>query len=520
MTVPIDHIPARYNMSTHFVDRHLLEGRGDKTAIICGASCVTYSQLHASVNQVANGLDALDVKRGERVLILLPDCVEFATAYLGTVKQGAVAVLTNTALHAPDYAYFLNESEARALVVDDALWPEVEPILGDCPNLRDVIVRGKPRERALGWDAWTVRQSSEFEAADTASDDVAFWLWTSGSTGMPKGTPHRHRDWNYCAEFCGRGVLEIGADDITFSSSKLFHAYGLGNALMFPLHVGATTVLYPGRPTPDVILSIVDRQRPTIFYSVPTLYAAMLAATEGDNPYDFGSVRTCVSAAEPLPAPVLSRWEDRFGLPILDGIGSTEVLHMYASTRPGAIKPGSTGHPVAGYEIKITDEAGTEVQTGQVGDLWVRGPSTTTGYWNRDDLNRERWQDGWFLSGDKYYSDDQGFLFYAGRSDDMFKVSGQWVSPTEVESCLIAHERVLESAVVSFENRDRLLKPKAFVVLKAGFVGDSALVDELQRFVRERVATYKYPRRIEFIESLPKTAAGKIQRFKLRQAKP
>ena len=520
MTVPRIDIPVRYNMATHFVDRHIREGRGDKLAAICEEGTLTYAQLHEAVNRVANGLGELDVPRGGRVLILLPDCVEFAAAYLGTVKSGAVAVLTNTALRGPDYAYFLDESEASVLIVDGGLWPEVEPILEERPKLRHVVVRGPARPRARGWDEWVRAQSSTFEPADTSRDDIAFWLWTSGSTGPPKATPHRHRDWNYCAEYVGRGVLGIGPEDVMFSSSKLFHAYGLGNGLMFPLYVGATTVLYPGRPTPDVVLKTVHERRPTIFYSVPTLYAGMLAATDRDNPYDLGSVRVCVSAAEPLPAPILNRWEDRFGLPILDGIGSTEVLHMYASTRPGAIKPGSTGHPVVGYEIRITDELGDEVGTGQVGDLWVRGPSTTPGYWNRDELNLERWQDGWFSSGDKYYRDDQGFLFYAGRSDDMFKVSGQWVSPTEVENCLIEHEKVLESAVVAFENRERLLKPKAFVVLKAGFRGDSALVDELQDFVRSRLAPYKYPRRVDFIDSLPKTAAGKIQRFKLRGAGP
>ncbi len=517
MEDPVVRLPSRYNMATHFVDRHIDEGRADKVAIISEGRQVTYAGLEEMVNQFGNGLKEIGVESGDRVLVLLPDCPEFAAAYLGTVKAGAVAVLTNTALRGPDYAYFLDESEAKVLIVDSAFWTEVQPILAERKALGHVIVRGTVAGDHLTWSDWIEGQSPGLAAADTGRDDVAFWLWTSGSTGLSKAAVHRHRDWNYCSECFARSILDIGADDVTFSSSKLFHAYGLGNALMFPLHVGATTVLYPGRPTPEIILQAVEDHQPTLFYSVPTLYAAMLAATDRDNPYDLASVRHCVSAAEPLPPAIFQRWQERFGLEILDAIGSTEVLHMYASARPDRIKPGSTGHPVPGYKVRISDENGNDVPAGQIGDLWVAGQSTSPYYWNRPELSRERWKDGWFLSGDKYYRDEEDFLFYAGRSDDMFKVSGQWVSPIEVENCLVEHEAVLESAVVPWEDGDRLFKPEAYVVLKANVTGDNQLVHELKDFVKMRLTPYKYPRRIHFVTDLPKTAAGKIQRFKLRE---
>ena len=517
MEEPVVRLPSRYNMATHFVDRHIDEGRSDKVAIISEGRRVTYGGLEEMVNRVGNGLRGLGVESGDRVLLLLPDCPEFAAAYLGTVKAGAVAVLTNTALRSSDYAYFLDESEAKVLVVDAAFWAEVQPIVSGRKALEHVIVRGNVAGEHWTWSAWIEGQSRDLDAADTHRDDIAFWLWTSGSTGLSKGAVHRHRDWNYCSEGFARSILDIGPDDVTFSSSKLFHAYGLGNALMFPLHVGATTVLYPGRPTPEIILASVQDHRPTLFYSVPTLYAGMLAATDGDKMYDLSSVRHCVSAAEPLPPAIFERWQERFGLEILDAIGSTEVLHMYASARPGRIKPGSTGHPVPGYQVRISDESGHDVATGQIGDLWVRGQSTAPYYWNRAELNRERWKDGWFSSGDKYYRDPEDFLFYAGRSDDMFKVSGQWVSPIEVENCLVEHHAVLESAVVSWEDDNKLLKPKAYVVLKSDVNGDDHLARELKDFVKLRLTPYKYPRRIHFVSDLPKTAAGKIQRFKLRE---
>jgi len=393
----------------------------------------------------------------------------------------------------------VNESQASAVVVA----PSFQPALA-----KPTIVIS---------DEWFLAQSPELEAEPTTKDDAAFWLWTSGSTGMPKAAVHRHRDWLCCCANYAYGVLGIGAGDVTFSSSKLFHAYGLGNGLMFPFYVGATTILYPGRPQAAAILATAREARPTLFFSVPTLYAAMLQETDGPLSYDLGSIRLAVSAAEPLPAEIFRRWKARFGVEILDGIGSTEMLHIYLSTRSGSVRPGSTGQAVPGYQIRIVDHAGQELPQGTVGDLLVRGASLTPGYWNRPDLTAQRIEDGWFHSGDKYSVDEDGYYWYAGRTDDMLRVSGQWVSPIEVESALAEHDAVLEAAVVAYKAPGGLYTSKAFVVLKNGSTGTADLVQELQAFVKQRITPYKYPRHIEFLAELPKSAAGKLLRYKLRE---
>lgn len=511
-------IPETFNLVTHYMDRHVEEGRGQEIAIHYEDQAYTYAQVFESVNRVGNGLRKLGIREEERVLIVLPDSPEFVAAYLGIIKIGAVAVPTNTILRSEDYRYFLDESRARILIVHTSFWPEVKNIIEDRPFLEDVIVCGGRVLGHVSWQDWLTEQQPTLEAVKTHRDDPAFWLWTSGSTGKPKAAVHLHHDWICCSEFYARGVLDIGANDKTFSSSKLFHAYGLGNALLFPFHVGATTALYPGRPTPEAILQKAHDEQPTLFFSVPTLYAAMLHETEQDSHYDLSSIRLAVSAAEPLPAEIFRRWKDRFKVEILDGIGSTEVLHIYASARAGKVRPGSTGQPVSGYEVRITDENETSVSKGEIGDLWVKGESTAPYYWHRHQLSKQRMQGEWFFTGDKYYLDDDNFLWYAGRSDDMFRVSGQWLSPIEVENTLVEHPAVLESAVVPFETKDKLHKPKAFIVLKNSYRGSDDLVRELQEFVKQRIAPYKYPRQVEFVKSLPKTAAGKIQRFKLRES--
>jgi benzoate-CoA ligase len=509
--------PERYNLVDHFVDRHLREARGNKVAIVCGVSQVTYRELSGHVSQVAHALRSLGVEEEQRVMLVLPDSVEFAAAYLGTMKLGAVAVPTSTALRAADYAYFLEESRARVLVVHSSLLAEVGGALGGQRCLRHVIVCGEPQRDHVHWDDWLRGRPTEFAAAPTCPDEVAFWLWTSGSTGRPKAAVHLQRDWWYCAEQYARGVLDIRESDVVFSSSKLFHAYGLGNSLMFPLHVGATTVLYPARAQAQPILQTAQASGATLFFSVPTLYAAMLQEAERCADYELKRVRLAVSAAEPLPADIYRRWRERFGIEILDGIGSTEVLHMYMSARAGNVRPGSSGQSVPGYQLRIVDAAGQDVPPGTIGDLLVSGESTALYYWNRRQLTAERMLGRWFVTGDKYYVDAEGFHWYAGRSDDMFRVSGQWVSPAEVESALIEHPSVLESAVVAFEEETKLCTPKAFVVLKDGYAGGPELVRELQAFVRQRITPYKYPRRIEFLSELPKSAAGKLLRYKLRE---
>ena len=509
-------LPEPYNLVDHFVDRHLREGRAEKTAIRCEGGSLTYAQVAAEVNRAGNAFRELGIEEEQRVLLVLPDCPEFAAAYFGAIKIGAVAVPTNTALRAADYAYFLDESRARALIVHSSIYPQVEPALAGRRALRHVVVCGAAQPGQLHWDELLRAQSESLQAAETTRDDVAFWLWTSGTTGMPKAAVHLHHDWVYCSEYYARGVLDIGPGDVTFSSSKLFHAYGLGNALMFPFHVGATTVLYPGRPQAATILQRVHDSKPTLFFSVPTLYAAMLQHTDQPHSYDLSSVRLAASAAEPLPAEIFRRWKQRFGIEILDGIGSTEVLHIYLSARAGNVRAGSTGQPVPGYQLRIVDHEGHDAPPGTIGDLLVKGESTAACYWNRQQLSARRMQGEWFDSGDKYTVDSDGFYWYAGRSDDMFRVSGQWVSPPEVESALIEHASVLEAAVVPHQEASGLLSTKAFVVLKQGHAGSVELVAELQAFVKQRITPYKYPRRIEFLAELPKSAAGKVLRYKLR----
>lgn len=501
------------NLVDHFVDRHIREGRGDKIAVAGDGPEWTYAEVADATNRVGNGLRQLGVEEEQRVLFLLPDSPEFVAAWFGVIKIGAVAVPTNTALRSADYAYFLDESRARVLFVHSSLLAEVEPILGGRKYLRHVIVCGERPVGHICWKDWIAAQSSECETAGSSDGDAAFWLWTSGSTGKPKAAVHLHHDWFLCCEHYASGVLGMTAEDVTFSSSKLFHAYGLGNALMFPFSAGATTVLYSGRPQAKGILERAQAARPTLFFSVPTLYAAMLQ----EQSYDLASVRLCVSAAEPLPAEIFRRWKERYGVEILDGIGSTEVLHIYLSARPGQVRPGSTGQAVPGYKLRIVGTDGRDVAPGAIGDLMVNGESTALYYWNRPQLTSERMRGAWFHTGDKYAVDHDGYYWYAGRSDDMFRVSGQWVSPIEVEGVLIEHEAVLEAAVVPYEEANELHTTKAFVVLKNGNTGTPELIAELQSFVKQRITPYKYPRRIEFVGELPKSAAGKLLRYKLRE---
>jgi benzoate-CoA ligase family protein len=510
-------LPDRYNLVDHFLDRHVSEGRGQKTAIICGDRRLTYGEIAGQVNRIGNGLLHLGLQEEQRVLLVLPDIPEFAAAYFGTMKIGAIAVPTSTALRSSDYAYFLEESRARLAIVHSTLLAEFGPALAGQRYCKNVIVCGEHADGYIPWDRLLNEGSPKLEAAPTSKDDVAFWLWTSGSTGRPKAAVHMHQDWLPCCEGYARGVLDIRADDVTFSSSKLFHAYGLGNGLMFPFHAGATTILYPSKPHAKAILETAQANCPTLFFSVPTLYAAMLQEAAQEAAHDLPSVRLAASAAEPLPADIFRRWKERFGVEILDGIGSTEMLHIYLSARAGQVRAGSTGQAVPGYELAILDHADQPVPPGAIGDLMVAGPSAAQCYWNRHALTQERMRGRWFFTGDKYVVDEDGYYWYAGRSDDMFRVSGQWVSPIEVENTLIEHDCVLEAAVIAFEEETGLYTPKAFVVLRDGYAGGAELVPELQNFVKQRLTPYKYPRRIEFLTELPKTAAGKVLRYKLRE---
>ena len=511
-------LPEVFNVATILVDSHLDEGRADKAAILCGDETVTYAQLSERINRVGNALLSLDVRMEERVAILMPDNPECVYAFFGAIKIGAVAIPTNTILQPKDYKYLLNDSRARVLIVHPSLLGLVMEIRGNLKFLKHVIVAGdESKDAPLLLSDLMDKASPELEPAETRKDDAAFWLYSSGTTGFPKGTIHLHHDMIMAADLYAVGVLGLDESDVSFSIAKLFFAYGLGNGLYFPLRVGATTILLPDRPTPEITFETIDKHRPTVYYGVPTSYAAMLNMAEQNDITSLGRVRMCVSAGEPLPKPIFERWRERFGVEILDGIGSTEILHIFISNRPGKVKPGSTGQIVPGYEARIVDENGADVPVGEEGTLLIKGESIANGYWNKHDQTKETFMGEWINTHDKFSQDEDDYFWYAGRTDDMMKVSGLAVWPADVESILLGHPAVLESGVAGVPDKDGLIKPRAYVVLKDGYEASDELVRELQAFVKSNTAPHKYPRSISFVNDLPKTATGKIQRYKLRE---
>jgi len=516
---PTVDLPERMNAAVDFVDANVEAGRGDKLAIIDAGdgSTYTYDEVLRRTNQTGNALKELGVRREERVMLLLLDSPEFVFTFFGAIKIGAVPIPTNTLLMPADYRYMLNDSRARVLVVSESLLPLVEPVRSELRYLDTVIVVGDPAAGALRFEELTAPASAELPAEDLGKDDACFWLYSSGTTGFPKGAVHLQHDMRVAADLYARPVLGITEADRTFSVAKLFFAYGLGNGLYFPFRVGATTVLYPGRPEPSRVFEVIDTYHPTLFFSVPTSYAGLLAIDDAGDRFDTSSVRLCVSAGEPLPPSLYERWKDRFGVEILDGIGSTEILHIFISNRPGRVKPGSTGEIVPGYGARLLDEEGREAPAGQIGDLLISGDSTCACYWNKHQQTKDTIEGHWIRTGDKYSRDEDGYFWYQGRSDDMLKVGGIWVSPVEVEHSLTAHPAVRECAVVGAADGHGLIKPKAYVVLEDPSRAGDGLARELQQFVRQRIADYKYPRTIEFIDELPKTATGKVQRYKLRR---
>lgn len=512
-------VSETFNAVSYLVDRHVDDGRGSKVAIECADERVTYAQLQERVNRVGNGLKkALKVRMEERVLLLLLDRPEIIYGFFGAMKIGAVPVPINTLWKHAEFEYVLNDSRARVLIVDEALLSTLRDIPRErLEFLEHVVVVGEcERDDEMSFESLTSVADQNLQVAPTRKDDVAFWLYSSGSTGRPKGCIHSHDSMAFCANAYGRGVLDITSEDRFYSIAKVFFAYGLGNSVYFPFSVGGTTILWSGPPTASNVYDTIEKHRPTLFFSVPTNFGMLLAHQSPQEDFDLSSVRQAVSAGEALPPALFDRFKRRFGVEILDGIGSTEVLHIFVSNRPGHIRPGSSGLPVPGYEAKVVDDEGQPVPLGEIGNLMIRGDSICAGYWNQRDKTKMTIDGQWIRTGDKYRQDEEGYLWYAGRSDDMLKVGGIWVSPTEVENVLIEHEAVLECAVVGRADRDGLIKPAGYVVLAPDVRATSELSMELQTHVSSRLSDYKRPRWIEFIPQLPKTATGKIQRFKLR----
>ncbi|MBK7282708.1 MAG: benzoate-CoA ligase family protein [Burkholderiales bacterium] len=511
--------PQPYNAAVDLVERNLRAGRADKIAVLDDQGSYTYAQVADRVNRFAGALTALGVCTEQRILLCLHDSIDFPTAFLGAIKAGIVPIPVNTLLTSKDYDFMLRDSRVQVLVVSEALVDTLKPILSGQPYLKHVIVSGEKSGEYLLLSDLTAAASPDFDTAPTSSNDACFWLYSSGSTGSPKGTVHLHSSLIYSAETYAKLVLGIQESDLVYSAAKLFFAYGLGNGLTFPFSVGATTILTAERPTPASVSRILRQRKPSIFYGVPTLYGALLSSPDMPSPDEL-SLRRCTSAGEALPPDIGRRWTDATGIDILDGIGSTEMLHIFLSNRPGDVRYGTTGKPVPGYQVKIVDENNVEVAVGEIGELQVLGPTAATCYWNNPEKSCNTFLGQWTRCGDKYVQSEDGYFTYCGRSDDMLKVGGIYVSPIEVEASLCSHESVQEVAIVGQADADDLIKPKAYVVLRPGLEPSPELAVALQLHVKNQIAPFKYPRWIEFIAELPKTATGKIQRFKLRSTPP
>ncbi len=533
---PIIDIPSEYNAASDLLERNLAAARAAKIAYIDDHGAYTYGELSERVKRCANALLELGLQPEQRVLLCLQDTIDFPTVFLGCITAGLVPVAVNTMLTTRDYEHMLGDSRARALVVSGALLPCFAPILSRLPTLKHLIVSHAPADSAIlhptavSEQARTIQCCMEAHSLSSllnqasplaepypaGADHPCFWLYSSGSTGAPKGTVHAHGSLIQTAELYARPILGIRESDVVFSAPKLFFAYGLGNSLTFPLAVGATAVLMAERPTPEAVFATLRRHQPTVFCGVPTLYAALLASHAAPEPAEL-RLRRCVSAGECLPQGVGEQWSRRYGVEILDGLGSTEMLHIFLSNRAGDLEYGTTGTPVPGYEVRLLDEQGHPVRDGEIGELQVCGPTCALTYWNNREKSRQTFHGPWTRTGDKYYRNAAGRYVHAGRADDMLKVGGIYVSPTEVESALISHPAVLEAAVVGRQDSEGLTKPLAYVVPRMGTCASAQLAEELKRHVKSKLAPYKYPRWIEFLDELPKTATGKIQRFKLRE---
>jgi benzoate-CoA ligase family protein len=503
-----------FNVAVPFIDRHLDEGRAEKIALqVARGPSVTYGELASNVNRAGNCLKSLGLSSGDRILMMVKDSAEFYFLFWGAIKAGFVPVPINTLLRSKDYQFMIEDSGCSAVVYS----PEFESEVGPAIALANPKPVHQFRTEGDGKTLTSLMsvESDQLDAADATSDATCFWLYSSGTTGTPKGAVHLHRDMVVTSEHYGHCTLGVREDDVCFSAAKLFFAYGLGNGMTFPLWSGASAVVYPGPPTPDVTFEVIETYKPSIFFGVPTLYAAQLKTLENANP-DLSSLRVCVSAGEALPADIFARWKTKTNTSILDGIGSTEALHIFISNKEDDFKAGTSGRMVPGYDAKIVGDDGQEVAQGDSGQLMIRGLSTASHYWNNPEKTSTTMVDGWLNTGDTYIQDEEGYYAYCGRNDDMLKVGGIWCSPFEIEAKLIEHPKVLEAAIVGREDDANLTKPEAFIVLNDQGDNNDDTKAELLQHCKLGLAKYKYPRWVNFVEELPKTATGKIQRFKLR----
>jgi benzoate-CoA ligase family protein len=514
----VESLPETFNAAAFFVDRHVAEGRAGRTAFRAAGQAVTYGEMADRVAHAAGALAEAGLDVGQRVLLALNDSPAFAAAFWGAAKLGAVAVPVNTLMMAKEYAFLLNDSRARVAVVEAEVAERLSGVRERCRWLRAILVVNGRAPGALEFDEALARAKPVVDAAPTSREDVVYWGYTSGSTGKPKAAVHTHQDFVAAADLVGVNVFGIGPDDVVFSASKLSFAFGLGNALYFPARVGAAAVLVAERITAERAFEVIAAERPTIFFAVPTLYARMLEVRDAERRFDLSSLRYCVSSGEALPPSIFDAWADRFGLELVEVVGSTEALHDFIANRPGEARRGAAGRVVPGFEARLVDDAGVPVPVGSVGHLLIKGETTAPSYWNRRERTRRTMLGEWLRTGDMFREDAEGWLYFEGRADDMLKVSGQWVSPAEVEAHLVAHPAVLEAGVVGDTDGRGLTTPRACVVLKDGVAPSPALAAELRDFVRQRAAGYKAPGVVEFVADLPKTATGKIQRFRLRRA--
>ncbi|UCD78412.1 MAG: benzoate-CoA ligase family protein [Desulfobacterales bacterium] len=514
-------LPRQFNAAEYFIDRNVAEGRGDKAAIVFEERVISYNLLSENVNRTANALTELGVGMESRVMLLLRDTPQMIYAFYGAIKAGAVPIPTNILMKAPDFLYMLNDSRAPVLIVDGVFLAEIEKILDQAVFLKHVVVCGQQDHGHPSFDELLNKAAADFTAAATTCDDAAFWLYSGRNPEKLMGAVHHHSHMVYCAEAYAKGILNMTVDDRAMGSF-LFFAYGLGNGVYFPFAVGATTILISHAPKPELFYADLVKYKPTLFFTVPTLLGALAdykkaRRTEGKDLPPTDSLRACISSAEILSPEVYRRFKEEFGVEILEGTGSTEICHIFLSNRFGEVKPGSTGKVVAGYRTRLLDDDGHPVGSGQIGNLQVSGGSIASAYWNQREETKRNMLGEWFVTGDRYLVDEAGYYFFRGRSDDMLRVGGKWLAPEEVEKTINEHPAVAESAVVGYKDRDELIKPYAFVVPASGASPSDKLSEDIKQFVKDRIAAYKYPRWVEFVDNIPKTAGGKIQRFVLQE---